>query len=140
MLRWQKEIEVAARKYTLEPSLIAAVIEQESGGDPDSVSPVGALGLMQLMPSTAKFLNVNPYDPAQNIDGGTHYLQMQLEKFGNLPEALAAYNAGPGNVQNNTWSRIPETRNYVQRVPSLIIKYEKIWNENQVQNQIERMP
>lgn len=145
VLRWQKEIELAAKKYSLEPSLIAAVIEQESGGDPDSVSPVGALGLMQLMPSTAKFLNVNPYDPAQNIDGGAHYLHMQLEKFGNLPEALAAYNAGPGNVENNTWSHIPETRNYVQRVPSLITKYEEIWNKNlqnnvQVPNQGKKIP
>ena len=130
VLRWQKEIEVSAKKYSLEPSLIAAVIEQESGGDPDSVSPVGALGLMQLMPSTAKFLNVNSYDPAQNIDGGAHYLQMQLKEFGNLPEALAAYNAGPGNVENSSWAKIPETLNYVQRVPRLISKYERIWNEN----------
>jgi len=130
VLRWQKEIEVSAKKYSLEPSLIAAVIEQESGGDPDSVSPLGALGLMQLMPSTAKFLNVNSYDPAQNIDGGAHYLQMQLKEFGNLPEALAAYNAGPGNVENSSWAKIPETLNYVQRVPRLISKYERIWNEN----------
>ena len=130
VLRWQKEIEVAAKKYSLEPSLIAAVMEQESGGDPDSVSPVGALGLMQLMPSTAQFLNVDPYDPAQCIDGGAHYLQIQLKEFGNIPEALAAYNAGPGNVRNNSWSNIPETLNYVQRVPRLISKYERIWNEN----------
>lgn len=130
ILRWQKEIEVAAKKYSLETSLIAAVIEQESGGDPDSVSPVGALGLMQLMPSTAKFLNVDPYDPAQSIDGGAHYLQMQLTEFGNIPEALAAYNAGPGTVKSNSWSNIPETLNYVQRVPRLITKYERIWNEN----------
>ena len=130
VLRWQKEIEVAAKKYSLEPSLIAAVIEQESGGDPDSVSPVGALGLMQLMPSTAKFLNVDPYDPSQCIDGGAHYLQMQLKEFGNIPEALAAYNAGPGNVKNNSWSNISETLNYVQRVPLLISKYDRIWNEN----------
>ncbi|WP_158291441.1 lytic transglycosylase domain-containing protein [Desulfosporosinus sp. Sb-LF] len=130
VLRWQKEIEVSAKKYTLEPALIAAVIEQESGGDPNSVSPVGALGLMQLMPSTAKSLNVNPYDPAQNIDGGAHYLQIQLKEFGNLPEALAAYNAGPGNVENHSWAKIPETLNYVQRVPNLINKYERLWNEN----------
>ena len=131
VLRWQKEIEVSAKKYSLEPALIAAVIEQESGGDPDSVSPVGALGLMQLMPSTAKFLNVDPYDPAQSIDGGARYLQMQLKEFGNITEALAAYNAGPGNVKNSSWSNIPETLNYVQRVPRLITKYERIWNENQ---------
>lgn len=137
VLRWQKEIEVAAKKYMLEPALIAAVIEQESGGDPNSISPVGALGLMQLMPSTAKSLNVNPYDPAQNIDGGAHYLQMQLKEFGNLPKALAAYNAGPGNVENNTWSKIPETLNYVQRVPVLISKYERIWNES-LQNNTQK--
>ena len=137
VLRWQKEIEVAAKKYTLEPALIAAVIEQESGGDPNSISPVGALGLMQLMPSTAKSLNVNPSDPAQNIDGGAHYLQMQLREFGNLQEALAAYNAGPGNVENNAWSKIPETLNYVQRVPILINKYERIWNESLQKNDKE---
>jgi hypothetical protein len=130
VLLWQTEIDASAKKYSLEPSLIAAVIEQESGGDPDSVSPVGALGLMQLMPSTAKFLNVNPSDPAQGIDGGAHYLQIQLKEFGNLPEALAAYNAGPGNVENNSWSKIPETLNYVERVPVLIRKYERILNAN----------
>jgi len=130
VLHWQTEIDASAKKYSLEPSLIAAVIEQESGGDPDSVSPVGALGLMQLMPSTAKFLNVNPSDPAQGIDGGAHYLQIQLKEFGNLPEALAAYNAGPGNVENNSWSKIPETLNYVERVPVLIRKYERILNVN----------
>jgi len=130
VLRWQREIEASAKKYSLEPSLIAAVIEQESGGDPDSISPVGAAGLMQLMPSTAKFLKVNPYDPAQNIDGGSHYLQMQLKQFGTIPEALAAYNAGPGNVQNNAWSNIPETLNYVQKIPRLMSKYERLWNEN----------
>ncbi len=130
VLRWQKEIEASAKKYSVEPALIAAVIEQESGGDPDSISPVGASGLMQLMPSTAKSLNVNPYDPAQSIDGGTHYLSIQLKEFGNLPEALAAYNAGPGNVKNNAWSNIPETLHYVQKVPTLMSKYEHLWNEN----------
>lgn len=130
VLRWQKEIEVAANKYKLEPALIAAVIEQESGGDPNAVSPVGALGLMQLMPSTAKSLDVNPYDPAQNIDGGAHYLQIQLKEFGSVQAALAAYNAGPGNVERRTWVTIPETMNYVQRVPILIGKYERIWNEH----------
>ena len=92
---------------------------------------------MQLMPSTAKSLNVNPSDPAQNIDGGAHYLQMQLREFGNLQEALAAYNAGPGNVENKTWSNIPETLNYVQRVPILINKYERIWSENLLKNSLE---
>ena len=130
VLRWQKEIEAAAKHYDLEPALIAAVIEQESGGDSQALSLTGAIGLMQLMPSTAELMGVNPYDPAQNIDGGAHYLKIQLESFGNLQPALAAYNAGPGSVQNGNWTKIPETLNYVQKVPRLLSKYERIWQEN----------
>jgi hypothetical protein len=138
VLRWQKEIEAAAAKYKLEPALIAAVIEQESGGDSTAASPVGAIGLMQLMPATAKLMGVNPYDPAQNIDGGAHYLQIQLQAFGNVKGALAAYNAGPGRVENSTWVTLPETMNYVERVPRLMSKYERIWFEHQqVQGQAQ---
>lgn len=129
VLRWQKEIEAAAEKYHLEPALLAAMIEQESGGEPEALSPVGAIGLMQLMPSTAVLMGVNPYDPAENIDGGAHYLELQLESFGNLQAALAAYNAGPGEVQNGHWVKIPETLNYVQEIPALFRKYEQIWQE-----------
>ena len=130
VLRWQKEIEAAAKKYHLEPAMIAAVIEQESGGEPEVLSPVGAIGLMQLMPSTAELMGVNPYDPSQNIEGGAHYLELQLETFGNIQAALAAYNAGPGEVQNGHWATIPETVNYVQKVPVLVRKYERIWQAN----------
>ncbi|WP_282432807.1 lytic transglycosylase domain-containing protein [Desulfitobacterium metallireducens] len=130
VLRWQKEIETAAEKYDIEPALIAAVIEQESGGEPEALSPVGAIGLMQLMPSTAELMGVNPYDPAQNIDGGAHYLQQQLESFGSVQTALAAYNAGPGEAENGHWIKIPETLDYVQNVPVLIRKYERLWQEN----------
>ncbi|HWJ02447.1 MAG TPA: lytic transglycosylase domain-containing protein [Verrucomicrobiae bacterium] len=130
VLRWQREIETAAQKYNLEPALIAAVIEQESGGDPNALSPVGAIGLMQLMPGTAKSMGVNPYDPAQNIDGGAHYLQIQLKAFGGIEPALAAYNAGPGNVENRRWVTIPETMSYVRRVPNLKAKYERLWREH----------
>ncbi len=129
VLRWQQPIEAAAAKYRLDPALIAAVIEQESGGDPEALSPAGAVGLMQLMPATARSLGVNPYDPAQNIDGGAHYLQIQLQRFGGLDGALAAYNAGPGTVQSQRWALIPETMNYVQRVPQLMEKYEQIWRQ-----------
>ena len=133
VLRWQTAIEASAKKYQLEPALIAAVIEQESGGDPNSLSPAGAMGLMQLMPSTAESLHVNPFDPAQNIDGGAHYLAIQLKEFGDLPDALAAYNAGPGYVENHTWTKIPETLNYVESVPRLLAKYEQIWSDNEKQ-------
>ncbi|MFZ3372079.1 MAG: lytic transglycosylase domain-containing protein, partial [Desulfitobacteriaceae bacterium] len=131
VLRWQKDIETAATKYKLHPALIAAVMEQESGGDPNSLSPTGAIGLMQLMPETARSLGVNPYDPTQNIDGGAHYLQQQLASFGNEEAALAAYNAGPGNVQSQRWLNFSETRDYVQRVPRLEDKYKRIWQENE---------
>lgn len=129
VLRWQKEIEASAKKYQIEPALIAAVMEQESGGDPAAESPVGAIGLMQLMPATARSLEINPYDPVQNIDGGAHYLQEQLQAFGSVEAALAAYNAGPGNVENRSWVKLPETVEYVRNVPRLLSKYERIWKE-----------
>ncbi len=123
ILRWAPEIETAAKKYNIDPAVIAGVMEQESGGNARAVSHAGAIGLMQLMPGTAEFLGVNPYNPAENIDGGARYLAMQLKKFGNLTQALAAYNAGPGNVYNSRYLYISETQNYIRKVPKLIAKY-----------------
>jgi hypothetical protein len=124
VLRWGKEIQAASAKYGIDPAIIAAVIEQESGGNPDAHSPAGAIGLMQLMPGTAHGLGVNPYDPVQNIEGGTKYLAIQLNRFGSLEMALAAYNAGPGNVFNSRYLYISETQNYIRNVPALVNKYQ----------------
>jgi len=128
ILRWAEFIQNAAEKYGLEPALIAAVMEQESGGDPRAVSPAGAVGLMQLMPSTARGLGVNPLDPAQNIDGGARYLAIQLRTFGDLTLALAAYNAGPANVINGNYLFIGETQRYIRNVPALARKYRQVFD------------
>jgi len=106
------------RLYGLPAGLAAAVIEVESGGDPTAVSPKGAVGLMQLMPATARALGVaEAFDPEQNVRGGALYLRQMLDRFGSLPLALAAYNAGPSAVER--YGAIPpfaETRRYVSRV------------------------
>jgi len=112
-------VRAAAQAHGLPEALLHAVIEVESGFDAAAVSPKGALGLMQLMPETARELRVrNPRDPAANIDGGARYLKELLGRFGNdLSLALAAYNAGPGAVQRSGGiPRNTETRNYVPRV------------------------
>ena len=108
-----------SRAHNLSPALIKAIIKAESNGERFAVSPKGAQGMMQLMPFTAKRLNVSdPFDPIENIEGGVKYIKELLGTFGgNLVHAVAAYNAGPAAVKK--YGGIPpyaETRLYVQRV------------------------
>jgi soluble lytic murein transglycosylase-like protein len=108
----------AAQEGRVDPALALAVTSVESGFDPRALSAAGAVGLMQLMPATAQALGVkNPYDPMQNARGGATYLRELLARFGgDLPSALAAYNAGPGAVERYGGVPPPETREYVARV------------------------
>jgi soluble lytic murein transglycosylase-like protein len=118
-------VEKASNKYNVDKDLINAVIKQESSFDPRSTSSSGAMGLMQLMPGTAKELGVtNAYDIGQNVDGGTKYLRGLLDMYGNSKElALSAYNAGSGTLNSrgvkdkSDIDKLPyETRDYVKKV------------------------
>ncbi len=141
-MHYKKQISNAAKESGLRQELIAAVIHAESGFNPQAVSKKGAVGLMQLMPSTAKWCAQQTgkeyslqmlYEPEYNVSLGAYYLAYLLDKFGSERAALAAYNAGEGNVRR--WKEeglkeIPfrETKKYVQKVTYSTAIYERILN------------
>jgi soluble lytic murein transglycosylase-like protein len=115
-------IDAAALRHNVDPSLVRSVVKVESNFNPNAVSRKGAMGLMQLMPSTARSLNVsNPFDPQQNVDAGVRHLRSLLDSYGgNIPLSLAAYNAGAGAVARSAGvPHFRETQNYVRRITNL---------------------
>lgn len=115
-------IVMAAARHNVDPNLVRAVVKVESNFNSNAVSRKGAMGLMQLMPSTARQLNVkNPFDPQQNVDAGVRHLKSLLESYGgDVNLTLAAYNAGQGAVaRNNGVPRIAETQDYVRKITNL---------------------
>lgn len=114
---YQDMARAAARKHNVPEDLFLRLVRTESGFKPKATSNKGAIGLAQLMPYTARNLGVNPHDPKQNLEGGARYLSQQYRRFGDWRLALAAYNAGPGAVEQ--YKGVPpyaETRNYVKKI------------------------
>ncbi len=123
-------IHAASHKYNVLPAFIKSIIAAESAFSPQAVSPKGAVGLMQLMPETARQFGADPSIPEQNVDAGANYLGSLLLRYANkehpLQDTIAAYNAGPGAVEK--YKGIPpyrETRAYVSRVMRFFAKYQK---------------
>lgn len=111
-------------QHRLPKGLLPAIMRAESGGRIDAVSPVGARGPFQFMPGTAKEYGIDPLDPLQSADGAARYLKKSLDQFGNLPEAVASYNAGPGRISKTGVKGAPrETRNYVEKVLSGLMDF-----------------
>jgi soluble lytic murein transglycosylase-like protein len=126
--RYAAKIAELSARFDLSPSLLEALVWQESRWNENARSPVGAQGLAQLMPGTARYLGVNPHDPFANLEGGARYLREQLDRFGgDLEKALAAYNAGPGRVQRaGGIPNIRETKQYVAAIMGRLANHARV--------------
>jgi soluble lytic murein transglycosylase-like protein len=127
MSMWEDKLRELCERYEVDPDLARAVMRMESGGNPNAVSRAGAIGLMQLMPATAKGLGVDPKDPERNLEGGIKYLSQLADKYdGDHVKTLAAYNAGPSRVDSyGGVPPFPETQRYVKNVLALYRKYSR---------------
>lgn len=124
---WENDLQDLCAKYQVDPDLARAVMRCESGGNPNAVSSAGAIGLMQLMPATARGLGVDPKNPRRNLEGGIKYLAQLADKYnGDYVKTLAAYNAGSGRVDAyGGVPPFPETQRYVKNVLALYRKYSR---------------
>jgi len=120
--QYQGMIQAAASKWGVSALLLSAMLDVESGFNPNAVSPAGAIGIAQFMPGTAAKYNVNPWDASSSIDGMAHYVSDLQKQFGSWELAVAAYNAGPGAVSSagNKVPNITETQRYVENILKLI--------------------
>jgi soluble lytic murein transglycosylase-like protein len=127
MSMWEDKLRELCEQYEVDPDLARSVMRMESGGNPNAISRVGAIGLMQLMPGTAKELGVDPKDPERNLEGGIKYLSQLADKYdGDYVKTLAAYNAGPSRVDSyGGVPPFPETQRYVKNVLALYRKYSR---------------
>jgi len=126
--RYAAKIAELSARFDLSPALMEALVWQESRWNENARSPVGAQGLAQLMPGTARYLGVNPADPYANLEGGARYLREQLDRFGgDLEKALAAYNAGPGRVERSGGvPNIRETKQYVAAIMGRLANHSRV--------------
>lgn len=123
-------IDEAAERHDLDPALIEAIIKVESNYNPRAVSSKGAMGLMQLMPATAREIGVTrPFDPSQNVLGGSYYYRLMLERYGDHRKALWAYNCGPGCVDR--WRMPDETKSYIRHVVKAYKNLKKEGNKHE---------
>jgi soluble lytic murein transglycosylase-like protein len=124
---WEPDLVELSEKYGVDPELARAVMRVESGGNPNAVSSAGAIGLMQLMPATARGLGVDPKNPRRNLEGGIKYLAQLADKYdGDYVKTLAAYNAGSARVDSyGGVPPFPETQRYVKNVLALYRKYSR---------------
>ncbi|MCL2683811.1 MAG: lytic transglycosylase domain-containing protein [Synergistaceae bacterium] len=127
MSMWEDKLQELCEQYGVDPHLARSVMRMESGGNPNAISRAGAIGLMQLMPGTAKGLGVDPKNPHRNLEGGIKYLAQLSDKYdGDLTKTLAAYNAGSGRVDSyGGIPPFPETQRYVKNVLALYQKYSR---------------